>query len=93
MHSPNRMTVRLPAQELHLTGCAVRVKDSFAVIVAEGGPKALKKFDKLMLKRIKWHITVEGEKARAAGEDVDEDQPDEEEGSMHASRCWCACHN
>ena len=86
------MTGGLPAQELHLTGCAVRVKDSFAVIVTEGGPKALKKFDKLMLKRIKWHVTVEGEKARAAGEDVDEDQPDEEEGSMHASTYLHTCH-
>ena len=85
------MSLRLPAQELHLTGCAVRVKDSFAVIVAEGGPKALKKFDKLMLKRIKWHVTVEGEKARAAGEEVEEDQPDEDEGRLHASDYLYVC--
>ena len=61
------------AQELHLTGCAVAAKDSFAVVVVEGGPKALKFYKKLMLQRMKWHITVEEEKARAEGEDADDE--------------------
>ncbi len=66
-------------QELHLTGCAVTAKDSFAVVVVEGGPKALKFYKKLMLKRIKWHLTVEAEKARAEGEGEDEPAAAEEE--------------
>lgn len=65
-------------QELHLTGCAVAAKDSFAVVVVEGGPKALKFYKKLMLKRMKWHITVEAEKARAEGEDEPAAAEDEE---------------
>lgn len=73
-------------QELHLTGCAVAAKDSFAVVVVEGGPKALKFYKKLMLQRMKWHITVEEEKARAEGEDMDE-QPaaGQGEGEAHAA--------
>ena len=65
----------LCAQELHLTGCAVAAKDSFAVVVVEGGPKALKFYKKLMLKRMKWHITVEEEKARAEGEEGNDEPP------------------
>ncbi len=74
------------AQELHLTGCAVAAKDSFAVVVVEGGPKALKFYKKLMLKRMKWHITVEEEKARAEGEEGDDEQPaaEQEPGEPHA---------
>lgn len=76
----------LHAQELHLTGCAVAAKDSFAVVVVEGGPKALKFYKKLMLKRMKWHITVEEEKARAEGEDGDDEPPaaEQEQGEAHA---------
>ena len=66
-------------QELHLTGCAVAAKGSFAVVVVEGGPKALKFYKKLMLKRMKWHVTVEAEKARAEGEGEDEPAAAEDE--------------
>lgn len=54
-------------------------KGSFAVVVVEGGPKALKFYKKLMLKRMKWHITVEAEKARAEGEGEDEPAAAEDE--------------
>ena len=73
------------AQELHLTGCAVAAKDSFAVVVVEGGPKALKFYKKLMLQRMKWHITVEEEKARAEGEDADDEPPAAGQGELHAA--------
>lgn len=63
-----------------MTGCAVAAKDSFAVIVVEGGPKALKFYKKLMLKRMKWHLTVEAEKARAEGEDGDDEAAEQGEG-------------
>lgn len=45
--------VDINAQQLFLTGCAVLYKDVNLVIV-EGGPKAIKKFKRLMLHRIKW---------------------------------------
>ena len=49
------------------------------MVVVEGGPKALKFYKKLMLKRMKWHITVEAEKARAEGEGEDEPAAAEDE--------------
>ena len=66
-------------------------KDSFAVVVVEGGSKALKFYRKLMLKRMKWHITVEEEKARAEGEDGDDEQPaaEQEQGKPHSRIVFC----
>ena len=57
------------------TGCAVLYKDVNIVIV-EGGPKAVKKFKRLMLHRIKW----EDEK------DSDDDN-DEEVASRKTAPC------
>ncbi len=50
-------------QELHMTGCAV-VSYDMALIIAEGGEKAQKRYNKLMLRRIDWdkdREDVEGE--------------------------------
>ena len=41
------------AQQYHLTGCVLVHRD-INVVVVEGGPKALKKYKRLMLHRIKW---------------------------------------
>lgn len=51
---------------LYHSGCAVLYKDVNLVIV-EGGPKAIKKFKRLMLQRIKW----------ADGKESDDDNEDE----------------
>ena len=56
-------------------GCAVLYKDVNLVIV-EGGPKAIKKFKRLMLQRIKW----------ADGKESDDDN-DEESASKKAAPC------
>lgn len=48
------------------TGCAVLYKD-VNIVVVEGGPKAVKKFKRLMLHRIKW----------ADEKDSDDDNDDE----------------
>ena len=42
------------AQQYHLTGC-VLVYSNVNLVIVEGGPKALKKYKKLMLHRIKWN--------------------------------------
>lgn len=49
----NKFKVDMNAQQLHLTGCGLLYND-INVVVAEGGTKALKKYKKLMLHRIKW---------------------------------------
>lgn len=40
-------------QELHMTGCAV-ITDTMALVIVEGGEKAQKRYNKLMLRRINW---------------------------------------
>ena len=41
------------ASQLFLSGCVVLYQD-VNIVVVEGGPKQLKKYKQLMLKRIKW---------------------------------------
>jgi len=41
------------ASQFLLSGCCL-ITPRFSVIVIEGGPKAIRKYKKLMLKRIKW---------------------------------------
>ena len=41
------------AKQLFLTGCVVMYRD-MNVVVVEGGPKQQKKYNKLMMHRIKW---------------------------------------
>ena len=52
------------------SGCAVLLRDMNLVVV-EGGPKAQKKFRRLMLHRIKW---AEDTKRRAGSDDEDDEK-------------------
>jgi U4/U6 small nuclear ribonucleoprotein PRP3 len=63
----HKFKVDMNAQQYHLTGCAILFKDVNLVVV-EGGPKALKKFKRLMLRRIKWE---QQRKGRSRDEDRD----------------------
>lgn len=57
------------------TGCAVLYKD-VNIVVVEGGPKAVKKFKRLMLHRIKW-----------ADEKDSDDDNDDEAASKKTAPC------
>ena len=59
-HSQARYKVEVNAQQNHLTGCAIRTAGMCAVVV-EGGQKALQRFKRLMLARIKWDAPPHGE--------------------------------
>ncbi|XP_036261929.1 U4/U6 small nuclear ribonucleoprotein Prp3-like [Molothrus ater] len=61
-----RFKIEANAGQLHLTGAVVLHKD-LNVVVLEGGPKAQKKFKRLMLHRIKWDERTSNTK----GEDND----------------------
>ncbi|NWR23971.1 PRPF3 protein, partial [Emberiza fucata] len=66
-----KFKIEANAGQLYLTGVVVLHKD-VNVVVVEGGPKAQKKFKRLMLHRIKWdeqtsNTKGEGEECRAAG--------------------------
>lgn len=56
-HPQTRFKVDVNAQENRLTGCVV-IADSMCVVVVEGGSKPIKRYGKLMLRRINWATAV-----------------------------------
>uniref|UniRef100_A0A8C5MQ43 U4/U6 small nuclear ribonucleoprotein Prp3 n=1 Tax=Leptobrachium leishanense TaxID=445787 RepID=A0A8C5MQ43_9ANUR len=66
-----KFKIEANANQLYLTGVVVLHKD-VNVVVVEGGPKAQKKFKRLMLNRIKWDEQTTNSKGN------DEDESDEE---------------
>ncbi|KAJ4719784.1 U4/U6 small nuclear ribonucleoprotein Prp3 [Melia azedarach] len=67
-HQKTRFKVDVNAHENRLTGCAV-ISEGINIVVVEGGSKSIKRYGKLMLRRIDW--------AKAVNEDDDEDDKDE----------------
>ncbi|OQR82218.1 U4/U6 small nuclear ribonucleoprotein Prp3 [Thraustotheca clavata] len=55
-HPKLKFRVDVNAQQLFLTGCVVTVKENpeLNLVVVEGGPKSIKKYIKLMCRRIDW---------------------------------------
>uniref|UniRef100_A0A5B7B7U0 Putative U4/U6 small nuclear ribonucleoprotein Prp3 n=1 Tax=Davidia involucrata TaxID=16924 RepID=A0A5B7B7U0_DAVIN len=70
-HAQTRFKVDVNAQENRLTGCVV-ISDGISVVVVEGGSKSIKRYGKLMLRRINWAAAVENEDEDG---DEDEDKP------------------
>ncbi|KAH0670304.1 hypothetical protein KY290_026764 [Solanum tuberosum] len=70
-HPQNRFKVDVNAQENRMTGCAVILGD-INVVVVEGGKKSIKRYGKLMLRRIDWAAAV---KKEDEDEDEDEEKP------------------
>ena len=50
-----RAQVDINAQENRLTGTAITVEDGFSLVVVEGSSKGIKRYGKLMLRRIDWN--------------------------------------
>ncbi|RDX89812.1 Protein RDM16, partial [Mucuna pruriens] len=70
-HPKARFRVDVNAQENRLSGCAV-ICDGISVIVVEGGSKSIKRYGKLMLRRINWRDVS---KEKEENEDSDDDKP------------------
>ncbi|MED6159114.1 Protein rdm16 [Stylosanthes scabra] len=70
-HPKARFRVDVNAQENRLSGCAV-ITDGMTVVVVEGGSKSIKRYGKLMLRRINWS---EFSKETEENEDSDDDKP------------------
>ncbi|KAF3433804.1 hypothetical protein FNV43_RR24907 [Rhamnella rubrinervis] len=70
-HPKSRFKVDMFAREYRLTGCAV-ISDGMTVVVVEGGSKTIKKYGKVMLRRINWANTI---KEDEEDEDGSEDKP------------------
>ncbi|XP_058602160.1 U4/U6 small nuclear ribonucleoprotein Prp3 isoform X1 [Onychostoma macrolepis] len=78
LHNPaKKFKVEANANQLYLTGTVVLHRD-INIVVVEGGPKAQKKFKRLMLNRIKWD---EPNSKR------DEPQDSDDEGSRKNNKC------
>lgn len=69
-HPQARFKVDINAHENRLTGCAI-ISEGISVVVVEGGAKSIKRYVKLLLRRIDWTARVVKE-----GEDEDEDDED-----------------
>uniref|UniRef100_A0A673M951 U4/U6 small nuclear ribonucleoprotein Prp3 n=1 Tax=Sinocyclocheilus rhinocerous TaxID=307959 RepID=A0A673M951_9TELE len=73
LHNPaKKFKVEANANQLYLTGTVVLHRD-VNIVVVEGGPKAQKKFKRLMLNRIKW--------------DEPNSKRDDDEGSRKNNKC------
>lgn len=70
-HKQTRFKVDVNAQENRLTGCAV-ISDGISVVAVEGGSKSIKRYGKLMLRRINWAAAMNDEDEE---EDDSEDKP------------------
>lgn len=50
-----RFKVDVNARENHMTGACLVLADAFCLVVVEGSPKTLRRYEKLMLRRIDWN--------------------------------------
>ncbi|KAF8079963.1 hypothetical protein N665_0988s0008 [Sinapis alba] len=80
-HPKTRFKVEMNARENRLTGCSV-MTEGMSVVVVEGKSKAIKRYGKLMLRRINWEEAVK--KGEKEGEEEDEDE-EENDGN---NKCW-----
>jgi len=65
--------IDMNAQQFHLTGCCITCPGVANIVIIEGGPRAVKRYRKLMMRRIKWNEDQ-------AGDDDDSDGGDDDEG-------------
>ncbi|MBA0813737.1 hypothetical protein Gohar_027561, partial [Gossypium harknessii] len=72
-HPKTSFKVDVNAQENRLTGCAV-ISEGISVVVVEGGSKSIKRYGKLMLRRINWAEAV-NDNDDDGDEDEDEEKP------------------
>eukprot|EP00890_Picochlorum_soloecismus_P000222 jgi/Picsp_1/11/NSC_00011-R1_u4 u6 small nuclear ribonucleoprotein prp3 len=57
----NRFKIQVNARENHLTGVAIIVPRLFSAIIVEGGPKTQRRYENVMLNRIKWKAPSDSE--------------------------------
>jgi hypothetical protein len=83
-----RFKIDMNASQNYLSGTGV-VTPSMAIVVIEGGPNAIKRYKKLMLRRIQWKA-VAGDKTDEAADDEDEDEEQDREraNSRYCQMVW-----
>ena len=66
--SQNRFKIEVNAFENHLTGACI-IGHEMTLVIVEGGPKTLRRYEHLMMRRIKWH--------EDEGDEDEQDDPDD----------------
>jgi U4/U6 small nuclear ribonucleoprotein PRP3 len=64
--------IDMNAQQFHLTGCCITCPGVANIVIIEGGPRAVKRYRKLMMRRIKW------DEDKGKDDDDDADSDDDE---------------
>ncbi|KAJ5071066.1 u4/u6-associated RNA splicing factor-related [Anaeramoeba ignava] len=75
-HPKTKYKIDVNAQQRNLSGCCIFVRD-MNLIVVEGGPKNIKFYKNLLLKRIKWKLDVPKKKNPEDDSQSDSDKDDE----------------
>merc|ERR1712137_1018900 len=63
--------IDMNAQQFHLTGCCIACPGVANIVVVEGGARAIKRYRKLMTRRIKW---TEDQTKDDDGDDSEDDE-------------------
>jgi len=80
-HPYHRAKVDLNAQQNMITGGVLECESpSMACVICEGGPKAIQRFKRLMLVRMKWTGTDDDDEEEEE-DDLDDEEADGEEGA------------
>merc|ERR1712137_532128 len=66
--------IDMNAQQFHLTGCCIACPGMGNIVIVEGGARAIKRYKKLMTRRIKW--------ADEAKDDDDDDNDGDDDNVM-----------
>lgn len=75
-HPYHRTKVDLNAQQFNITGGVLECENpQLACVICEGGPKAIKKYIRLMTVRMKWKGLEDDEEEERDADDGDEDAP------------------
>lgn len=73
----NRFKVDKNAQQLYLTGCCI-ITPHFTLVVVEGGSKSLRRYKKLMMRRIRWNEELQEDEDR--DEEIKSEEEEKKEG-------------
>jgi len=63
--------IDMNAQQFHLTGCCITCPGVANIVIIEGGPRAVKRYRKLMMRRIKWTEDQQDDEDSDGGDDDD----------------------
>merc|ERR1711870_23744 len=77
--------IDMNAQQFHLTGCCISCPGVANIVIVEGGPRAIKRYKKLMTRRIKW---TEDQKDDDDDEEDDDDEVTAPKLQDHCVLIW-----